>query len=62
MSINLGSHTYGTHAYMKLRLDSGRIEEIDVYFRADGETYRTSADHSSPAIRQEIIEAFKALY
>ena len=39
-------HTYGTHIYMKMRLDDKRIEEIDVYLRNNGEHYYvTSADH-----------------
>ena len=66
MATKLAEHTNGTHIYMRLRLDSGRIEEIDVYLREDGTTYRTSADHcpeNHPAdLRDQIIEAFHALY
>jgi hypothetical protein len=51
---------------MRLRLDSGRIEEIDVYIREDGITYRTGADYcpeNHPAgLREEIISAFNMLY
>ena len=39
----LAEHTNGTHIYMRMRLDNGRIEEIDVYLRKDGEHYKTSA-------------------
>lgn len=66
MATKLAEHTNGTHIYMRLRLDSGRIEEIDVYLREGGETYRTSADHcpeNHPAgLREEIIAAFHSLY
>lgn len=69
MPLNLGEHTYGSHVYMKIRLDNGRIEEIDVYFREDGVTYQTSADHGmelNPAehmnTREMIIAAFNELY
>lgn len=66
-------HTYGTHIYMKMRLDNKRIEEIDVYLRNDGEHYVTSADHGielcsgenlkqRQKLRQEIIDAFNELY
>ena len=40
-------HTYGSHIYIKMRLDNKRIEEIDVYIREDGEHYVTSADHGA---------------
>lgn len=45
MPEKLLEHTYGTHIYMKMRLNNKRIEEIDVYLRNDGEHYVTSADH-----------------
>ena len=66
MAIKLVEHTYGAHIYMKMKLDSGRIEEIDVYLRDDGTHYQTSADHcpeNHPAgLRDEIISAFNDLY
>lgn len=66
MAVKLSEHTYGGHIYMRLRLDSHRIEEIDVYLRSDGIRYVTSADHcpeNHPAgLREEIIAAFHALY
>lgn len=73
MPEKLVEHTYGTHIYMKVRLDNGRIEEIDVYLRNDGEHYVTSADHGielykgeeleeRKRLRQEIIDTFKELY
>ena len=69
MPEKLVEHTYGTHIYMKMRLDNKRIEEIDVYIRNDGEHYVTSADHGmelNPAAheetRKEIIKAFNELY
>ena len=54
----LVEHTYGLHIYMKMELDNGRIEAIDVYLRDDGEHYKVS----SPEIADEIIATFNALY
>ena len=66
MAHKLAEYTYGDHAYMRLILDSGRIEEIDVFFREDETIYKTSADYcpeNHPAgLRAQIISAFKALY
>lgn len=51
---------------MKIKLNSGRVEEIDVFLRDDGEHYKTSADYcpeNHPAgLRDEIIRAFNELY
>lgn len=68
-------HTYGTHIYMKMRLDNGRIEEIDVFITNDGDMiFRTSADNGAELdkteeqkqerenLRQQIIKAFYELY
>ncbi len=53
--------TEGTHIYMRLRLDDGAIEEIDVYF-LDGETrYKTTGDGDETR-RNKIISAFHELY
>lgn len=61
----LEEHTYGSHVFMRLRVN-GRIEEIDVYFRENGTTYHTSADNNpdfpKPEIREMIIQAFNELY
>lgn len=73
MPEKLIEHTYGTHIYMKMRLDNKRIEEIDVYLQKDGEIYVTSADDGmelcsdenlkqKQRLRQEIIDAFNELY
>ena len=66
MEKKLTEHTHGGNIYMRLQLDSGRIEEIDVYLRTDGIHYRTSADHcpeNHPSgLRSQIIEAFHRLY
>lgn len=66
MAIKLSEYTYGGHIYMRMRLASGRIEEIDVSLHADGLHYRTSADYcpeNHPAgLREEIIATFHQLY
>ena len=70
VAIKLAEHTNGNHIYMRMRLDNGRTEEIDVYLGRDGNTtYKTSADHgmelnpaAHEATRKEIIEAFNELY
>ena len=73
MAVKLEEHTYGTCIYMKMKLDNGRIEEIDVYLRNDGEHYITSVDHGTELcsgeslkqrqkLRREIIDAFNELY
>ena len=54
-------HTDGAHAYMKLRLDNGSIEEIDVYFCRNETRYRTTGDGDT-ARRDNIISAFQSLY
>ena len=70
----LREHTHGSHIYMKMQLDNGKIEEIDVYIRDDGWHYVTSADHGAEldkteeekaqrtSLREEIIRTFKELY
>lgn len=69
----LEEYTYGSRIYMRMRLDNGRIEEIDVYLRNDGKHYITSADHGMSlyegkeleerkVLRKEIINAFEKLY
>lgn len=66
MAIKLSEQTCGTHIYMRMKLDNGRIEEIDVYLRDDGTQYKTSADYCTenhPAgLREEIISTFNELY
>ena len=54
-------HTYGPHIYMKVELDDGQQEEIDVYIRESGITYKTTAD-DDPERREQIIDAYKKLY
>ena len=53
-------HTYGLSAHMKIELD-GKVEELDCFWREDGEHYRTTADEN-PERRAAIIAAFKELY
>lgn len=57
----LVEHTYGTHIFMKILLDSGKIHMIDVYLTNSGTVYKTTADHNE-AERAEVIAAFKELY
>lgn len=52
-------HTYGGSAFMKLKLN-GKEYEVSVYFREDGQTYKTTADGTED--REKVIEAFNQLY
>jgi len=61
MATKLCEHTYGTHIFMRLKLDDGRVEEISAYIRENGWIYRTSADRT-PEIRLRVIAAFHELY
>lgn len=69
MAIKLVEHTYGNHIHMRMRLDDGRIEEIDVYHTDTGTVYKTSADpgmeldpEKHMITRRKIIDAFNELY
>jgi len=46
MAIKLAEQTNGPHIFMRLRLDSGRVEEIDAYITEEGWRYVTSADRT----------------
>ena len=61
MAIKLAEQTNGPHIFMRLRLDSGRVEEIDAYTTEKGWHYVTSADRT-PEVRLRIIAAFHTLY
>lgn len=39
MAVKLAEQTNGTHIFMRLRLDSGRVEEIDAYTTEKGWHY-----------------------
>ena len=54
-------YTGGTHIYMKLQLDDGCTEEIDVTF-PDGKYHFKTTGDSDPNRRDQIITAFLALY
>lgn len=56
----LEEHTYGDYIYMKMEID-GKVEEIGVFIRETGWSYRTTSD-SDPARREEVIDAFHELY
>lgn len=73
MAEKLYEYTNGSHIYMKVRLDNGRIEKIDVYLRNYGEHYVTSVDREMELykgkeleeikrLRQKIIDTFHELY
>lgn len=57
----LVEHVYGSHIYMKMKMDSGVIEEIDVYVSENGTTYKTTKDQDATK-RQEIITNFYLLF
>ena len=50
MAVKLTEQTNGPHIYMRLSLDSGRVEEIDAYTTEKGWHYVTSADRT-PEVR-----------
>ena len=68
MAVKLLEYTYGTHIFMRMQLDDGRIEEIDVYLVSEGERYYvTSADNITDLkerkrMRDMIIATFNELY
>ena len=39
MAVKLAEQTNGPHIFMRLRLDSGRVEEIDAYTTEEGWRY-----------------------
>lgn len=57
----IAERTEGTHIYMRLLLDDGAIEEIDVYFPGCETRYKTTGDGDETR-RNEIISAFHELY
>ena len=61
MAEKLCEHTYGTHIFMRIKLDSGQTEEVDAFLTSKGWTYRTTADRT-PRIRLQVIAAFHTLY
>lgn len=60
-----------THTFMRMQLDNGMIEEVDMVIDAKGKKYRTRLDDSiriggkgvthKRKMRVELINAFKAL-
>lgn len=55
----IAEHTYGGSAFMKLKLN-GKEYEVSVYFREDGQTYKTTADGTEN--REKVIDAFNQLF
>lgn len=62
MAKMITENTYGSHIYAKMLMDNGKIEEIDVYIRESGTTYKTSQDGYNDTERQTIIDTFNELY
>ena len=60
MAIKLAEQTNGPHIFMRLRLDSGRVEEIDAYTTEKGWRYVTSADRT-PEVRLRFIRCIDLL-
>lgn len=54
------AHTYGGHTFAQMTVD-GKAQQIDVYYRASGETYKTTADDDK-VLRRKIIQAFNDLF
>ena len=52
-------HIYGGSTFMKLKLN-GVEYEVSVYFREDGQTYKTTADGTEN--REKVIDAFNQLF
>lgn len=60
-----------THTFMRMQLDNGMIEEVDIVIDAKGKKYRTRLDDSiriggkgvthKRKMRVELINAFEAL-
>lgn len=60
-----------THTFMRMQLDNGMIEEVDMVIDAKGKKYRTRLDDSIKVggkgvtskrrMRMELISAFEAL-
>lgn len=60
-----------THIFMRMQLDNGSIEEVDMFTDARGKKYRTRLDDSiriggkgvtsKRRMRMELINAFEAL-
>lgn len=60
-----------THTFMRMQLDNGMIEEVDMVIDAKGKKYRTRLDDniriggkgiaSKRRMRMELINAFEAL-
>ena len=65
-----GNKSY-THTFMRMQLDNGAIEEIDMFTDAKGKKYKTRLDDSiriggkgvtsKRRMRMELINAFEAL-
>ena len=58
MAIKLAEQTNGPHIFMRLRLDSGRVEEIDAYITEEGWRY---VDENQFEWRLEVEEDLTAL-
>lgn len=65
-----GNKSY-THMFMRMQMDNGKIEEVDMFTDARGKKYKTRLDDSiriggkgvtsKRRMRMELINAFEAL-
>ena len=65
-----GNKSY-THTFMRMQMDNGKIEEVDMFTDARGKKYKTRLDDSiriggkgvtsKRRMRMELINAFEAL-
>ena len=65
-----GNKSY-THTFMRMQLDNGAVEEVDMFTDARGKKYKTRLDDSiriggkgvtsKRRMRMELISAFEAL-
>ena len=66
-----GNKSY-THTFMRMQLDDGTIEEVDMFMDVKGKKYKTRLDDSiriggkgvtsKRRMRVELINAFEALF
>ena len=53
-------HVYGTHAFIKIKLDDGEVVEFDVFWTENGEVFKIPEQWKNRAA--EIKTAFNILF